>query len=192
MVFLDLKLTNFRFCFNYIHIATSISKLSFRVTKSARDWETAWKHSDWTDDVFRLSWLWGSAARLFLLFRVSFNALGCRCLVDLSSSLDDPLILLNIRWLVIPTKRHDNLPTVDGDDRPAITYVSTVACLSNYQNHDGARAWSIDYYRISIFISALAHLQESFLCRFEALDDCILGVLRKSVLLNYEVMELIP
>jgi hypothetical protein len=132
MIFLDLKLANFWFCFNYIDITSSVCQLSFRVTKSPRDWETAWKHSDWTDYVFRISCLLGGAASLLLLFRVSLNALGSGCLIDLSSSLDDPLILLDIGWLVVPTKRHDNLSTVDWDYWPAITYISTIACFSDY------------------------------------------------------------
>ena len=129
---------------------------------------------------------------MLLLLRVSLDTL-CRCrLINLPSSLDDPLILLDVRWLVVPAERHHYLPSVDRDDRSAVTNVGAVAGFSNYQNYDCARTRSIDNNRISVFITALAHLYESILCLFETLDDGVFWVLREAILLDHEVMELIP
>ena len=103
MVLLNLELTNFWFGFNYVHVTSSVCKLGFWITKSTRDWETTWKDSYRAYDVFGLAWFLYGAARLFLdFFRISLNALCRSSLVNLASSLDNPLILLNIWWLVIP------------------------------------------------------------------------------------------
>jgi hypothetical protein len=104
VVLLDLELTNFWFSLHYIHVAAPVCELGLWITKGTRDTQATWKNSDWANDVFGFPRLLLCAAWLYLfLLGVSFDTLGSGCLINLASSLDDALVLLNVRWLMVPT-----------------------------------------------------------------------------------------
>ena len=165
MVFVNLELSDIRFSFNDIHIATSVSKFSFRVSKGSGDWQPSWKNSNWSYNIF---WLWVFTSSLLRILWVIFNWL-CSCgLIDLSSTFDYAVIFIHVRWLMVTTQRHDHLATVHRDCCSTVTNIGWIASFTNYQNDNSTAARSINNGWISKLISSLTHGQKSLFSFFES------------------------
>ena len=100
MVFVNLKLSDVWFSFDDVDVATSISELSFRVAKGSGDGQPSRQDSNWSNDIF---WLggFGSGGFLWILW-VILNRLGRCGLIHLSTTFDDSIIFVNIRWFMVP------------------------------------------------------------------------------------------
>ena len=100
MVLRDLMNFDLWLCHNDAGISTSIFKFGLWITKSAANWESTWEDSNWSDDVLWVMW------RLLILYLLLIQDLSCCCLVNVSSSGNDPSVLVCVWWLVISTQRN--------------------------------------------------------------------------------------
>jgi len=188
MIFMDLELPDFWLSFNDIDVSTSICQFGFWITKGSTYGKTAWQNSDGTNNKLRILDFWWSCFNVLL---IDFNRLRRRRLIYLPTCFDDPVVLIDIWWLVVSAQRHHDLPTVDRDDCSAVSNVGAVACVADYQNHDCTASWSIDNDWSTSIVSALAHVEKGLFRLFEAANDCFFWVHRKTVLFDDEMMQLI-
>ena len=180
VVFVYLKLPDFRLGLDNIYVSTSICQFGLGVTECAWYGQATWKYSDGADDEFWILVLW----------RI-FNWLGGSGLVNLATCLYNPIVLSHIWRLMVSTQRHYDLSSIYGNYGSAVADVGAVAGIAYYQDYNGAAAAPINDYRRAPVVSALAHIQKRLFSFFEAADDGFLRVHRKTVLLYNEVVELV-
>ena len=188
MIFMYLELPYLWLSFDDIYVSTSICQLGFWITKGSTHGKTAWQDSDGTNDKLRILDFWRSCLHVLL---IDLDWLRCRRLIYLPACFDDPVVLIDVWWLVVSAQRHHDLTTVDRDDCSAVSDVGAVACVTDYQNHNCTASWSIDDDWCTSLVSALAHVEEGLLRLFEAANDCFFWVHRKTVLLDDEMVQLI-
>lgn len=187
VVFLDLELLDLRFSFDNIRVSSAVGQLGLWVSECTRDGESARKHSDWSNYVL---WLLSFLRTSLLL--VILNGLRRSRLIDLTAGFDDSIVFEYVRGLVISAQRHDHLSSVDGNDCPRVSDVGAVAHITNDQDDNCAGAASVNDNLGTIVIPSLTHGQELFLCHPEATNDGFFGIAGEAVLLDDEVVQLVP
>lgn len=169
MVFVNLKLSNIRFSFHDVDIATSEREFSFRVSKGSGDGQPSWKNSNWAYDIF---WLWVFTSSLLRILWVIFNWLSCRGLIHLSTCFDYAVIFIHVRRLMVPAQGHNRLSTVHGDTGSTVTNISWITSFPNDENDNSTAARSINDGRISKLVSPLTHRQKRLFSFLESANDC--------------------
>ena len=205
MVLVNLELSYFWFCLYHIHVPSSICQLSFRITKGTRYGQSAGQNSYWPNHILRLRPLdtlrvsiittklfWGLILTLsFKCRRIWLQGLSCCRLVNLSAILNDSSILVCVRGLMIPTKWHNNLSAINWNGSTTVSDVGTVANIANNKDHNSTTAWPVNDNCVSILISSLAHLNKCLFSFPESSNNCLPWILRKAVLLDHKVVQLV-
>ena len=98
-----------------IRIAATIVKLSFRVTESAADGESTGQYSDGSYDELGVGKClirsFAGCVEIHIFLELVWLR-GCCRLVNLTTCLDDSLVLFDVRWFVIATQRHHRFTSV--------------------------------------------------------------------------------
>lgn len=195
MLFRNLEFSDLWFCFDNVDVSTSPSKLCFGISECFWNGKSARKNPDRPNDELKLlalsTVLRSIFARTLLLWCI-FRWLGSCCLVDLPTTFYNSVILIDVWRLVISTQWLTTVTPVEWKNCPAVTNVDTIAHLSNNQDDDCAWPRPIHESWIPLIIFSLAHLKEGLLCFNKSLNNGLLRVLWKALLLDNKVMKLVP
>ena len=73
--------------------------------------------------------------------------------------MNDPLVLLDVRRLMVSTQGGHLLAATWGEYRPAVSYIGYVAYLTDYQDDDGTRTRPLYHGHLTcVLICRLTHL----------------------------------
>lgn len=187
MVLCDFKRFNIGNASYHIRVTSSKFNFSFRVSESTWYWQTTWKDSNWPYYIIWVTFL------LILLVSRSCGASSCCCLIYLPTSSNDTLIFKVFTWFMISRQRNDLLPSVAGQDCPAVSHICDEAHLPHYQCNYGAGPASLLQGGLtSLLIYAHAHLHKSIFRLLETLQNCFLRIPWEWIFFNYEMVEIVP
>ena len=93
---------------------------------------------------------------------------------------------------MVPREWLHHLASACGEHSSAVADVGDVAGVSHDEGHDGAGTRSLNEGGIPILVGGEAHLHEAVLSFLEALENGLLRVPGEAVLLDYEVMQVVP
>ena len=170
MLFRNLERTDIRFGFNHIRISAPKFQFSLRVSKRSTNWQTSGEYTYWAHYKFLI---FPPLLLIFVLLQIllplilvvlplRLNLCSCR-LIDLTSSLDDAPILVNIWRFVVARKSDHLLASVWAQHRSTVAHIRRVAHIVNDKNHDGARARPLHNSNLScLFVLYLTLFKERF------------------------------
>jgi len=178
VVVADLEGGDVGLCYDYMGVPLELDHLCLDVPKGPRHRQPPWKHP-----VRPQYDLLSTLARVAVLDHAGV-------LIDLPPILHDPLQLLLLSRLMIICEGENFFTPISGHDDPAVPHIGHIAHLIDDQDDDGARAGPV--YVSDFFFLLLSELQEEPFCLPEAPPDRTDRVLWEIVVLNDELVEVVP
>lgn len=135
----------------------------------------------------------------------AWNRICSLCLVDLPTIWHYPLDLILICWFVVVWKSEDLITHISWHNRSAVSDISDVSPLFNYESYDGSASRSVKVFHQQIFIWGLALpdpslflrffstiLQEVIFCISEASHNCLRRIRWEVFITNDEQVQVVP
>lgn len=120
------------------------------------------------------------------------KCLRCSCLIYLSTSLYNSIMLVYIGGLMISTQCHYLLASTWWKHSSTVAYISRIADFANNEYYNSTGSWPLnDSHLTSYFILCLTHLKESWLSLCKTTLDSLFWIPRERVFLNHIMMKII-
>lgn len=185
-VVLDLEALDVGVADNHVRVAAEPRPLGLNVPEGLRDREAAWEDPQRTLHI-----------EILLPRALGGFGKGLRSIYLSAGCLNSDLLELVV-WLVVSGEHADLRASVDGHDGPGVAYVDDENRLIDNHDDGGAGAGPLGAHGLSCHqvlgpgLGLLDETEEVALALAEAFADGFDRVLRELLVLNHEVVEIVP